>query len=158
MELRYKYRFNFFRFINEVFILSVSFVLAFLILNKFYHLDFVLLNVWMLPLLIIGWYFSSRSTKSDDLNSKTIIASLYKTANSIFVQLCLVILFFFTSHQTYDTKRFLLIYIILLSVFIPLEKVVYRKMMVFLNRKGVNRKKNSCYWCRKDWYGIFWRY
>lgn len=142
MELRYKYRFNIFRFINEVFLLSISFVLSFLILNKFYHRDFILLNVWMLPLLIIGWYFSSRSTKaSDDLNSKSITASLYKTANSIFIQFCLVILFFFTSHQTYNSKRFLLFYIILLSILIPLEKVMYRRLMLFLHKKGVNRRK-----------------
>lgn len=141
MELRFKYRFNFFRFINEVFVLSICFVLAFVILSKFYHRDFFLINIWMLPLLIIGWYFSSRSTKSDDLNSKTIVADLYKTANCIFIQFCLVVLFFFTSHQTYNSKRFLLIYILLLCILIPLEKILNKKLLIFLNRKGVNRKK-----------------
>lgn len=142
MELRYKYRFNFFRFINEVVLLSVSFVLSFYILTKYYGREFIFLNVWMLPLLIIGWYFSSRTTKSaDDLNSKSITTALYKTANSIFIQFCLVILFFFTSHQTYNTKRFLLFYIIFLSVLIPLEKVFHEKLMQFLHLRGVNRRK-----------------
>ena len=142
MELRYKYRFNFFRFINEVVLLSVSFVLSFYILTKYYDREFIFLNVWMLPLLIIGWYFSSRSTKTeDDLNSKSITTALYKTANSIFIQFCLVILFFFTSHQTYNTKRFLLFYIILLSILIPLEKIFHEKMMRFLHLKGVNKKR-----------------
>jgi putative colanic acid biosynthesis UDP-glucose lipid carrier transferase len=96
----------------------------------------------MLPLLIIGWYFSSRATKSaDDLSSKSITLVLYKTANSIFVQFCLVILFFFTSHQTYNTKRFLLFYIIFLSILIPLEKVFHEKLMQFLHLRGVNRRK-----------------
>ncbi|AMR34062.1 hypothetical protein A0256_22740 [Mucilaginibacter sp. PAMC 26640] len=142
MELRYKYRFNFFRFVNEVILLTISFVLAFIILTKFYHRNFFLINVWMLPLLIIGWYFSSRSTKSsDDLNNKTFTANLYKTANSIFIQFCLVILFFFTSHQTYNSKRFLLFYIILLSILIPLEKLIYKRTMLFLQKKGVNVKR-----------------
>lgn len=142
MELRYKYRFNFFRFINEVILLSVSFVLSFYILTKYYDREFIFLNVWMLPLLIIGWYFSSRSTKSeDDLNSKSITTALYKTANSIFIQFFLVILFFFTSHQTYNTKRFLFFYIIFLSILIPLEKIFHEKLMRFLHLKGVNRRK-----------------
>lgn len=142
MELRYKYRFNFFRFINEIVLLTISFVFAYFILTKFYHRNFFLINVWMLPLLIIGWYFSSRSTKSsDELNTKSITANLYKTANSIFIQFCLVILFFFTSHQTYNSKRFLLFYIILLSVLIPLEKLIYKKTMRFLQKKGVNVKR-----------------
>ncbi len=142
MELRYKYRFNFFRFINEVILLSISFILSFYILTMYYDREFIFLNVWMLPLLIIGWYFSSRSTKSaDDLNSKSITLVLYKTANSIFIQFCLVILFFFTSHQTYNTKRFLLFYIIFLSILIPLEKVFHEKLMQFLHLRGVNRRK-----------------
>ncbi len=107
-----------------------------------HHTDFILIDFWMLPLLIIGWYFSSRSTKAtDDLNSKTIMGSLYKIANNIFVQFCLVILFFFTAHQTFNTKRFLFIYVILLSIFIPLEKIFYQKIMLFLKQKGVNKKK-----------------
>ena len=142
MELRYKYRFNFFRFINEVILLTISFVLSFYILTRFYHRDFILINIWMLPLLVIGWYFSSRSTISaDDLNNKSFISSLYQSANSIFVQFCLVILFFFTSHQTYNSKRFLLFYIIFLSVLIPLEKVLYKKTLAFLQKKGVNKKR-----------------
>jgi len=142
MEIRYKYRFNFFRFVNEVFILTICYILSFTLLNQIHHTDFILIDLWMLPLLIIGWYFSSRSTKSsDDLDSKTITGGLYKTANSIFIQFCLVILFFFTAHQTYNTKRFLFIYILLLSVFIPIEKVLNRKIMRFLQRKGVNKKK-----------------
>jgi putative colanic acid biosynthesis UDP-glucose lipid carrier transferase len=142
MELRYKYRFNFFRFVNEVLLLTVCFILAFYILTRVYNRNFILINVWMLPLLIIGWYFSSRSTKSsDDFNSKSITANLYKTANSIFIQACLVILFFFTSHQTYNSKRFLLFYIVLLSILIPLEKVFYKRLMLFLQKKGMNKKR-----------------
>ncbi|RFZ85770.1 undecaprenyl-phosphate glucose phosphotransferase [Mucilaginibacter terrenus] len=142
MELRYKYRFNFFRFINEVILLTISFVLSFYILNRVYHRDFIMINIWMLPLLVIGWYFSSRSTKSsDDFNSKSYTATLYKIANSIFVQFCLVILFFFTSHQTYNTKRFLLFYIILLGILVPLEKLLYKKTLLYLHKKGVNRKR-----------------
>lgn len=127
---------------NEVFLLTISFVLAFYILNKFYHRNFFLINLWMLPLLVIGWYFSSRSTKSsDDLSNKTITASLYKTANSIFIQFCLVILFFFTSHQTYNSKRFLLFYILFLCILIPLEKILYSRILNFLQKKGFSLKK-----------------
>ncbi len=142
MEIRYKYRFNFFRFVNEVFILSLSYTLAIFFLKYEYKTDFILIDLWMLPLLVIGWYFSSRSTKAvDDLNSKTITGGLYKIANSIFIQFCLVIFFFFTAHQTYNTKRFLFIYIALLCILIPLEKVFYRRIMLFLQKKGVNKKK-----------------
>jgi putative colanic acid biosynthesis UDP-glucose lipid carrier transferase len=96
----------------------------------------------MLPLLIIGWYFSSRSTKSDDdFNSKTITGNLFKISNNIFVQFCLVILFFFTAHQTFNTNGFLLVYIVLLAILIPLEKVLYKKSMLLLHQKGVNKKK-----------------
>lgn len=142
MEIRYKYRFNFFRFINEVIVLTISYTLGFLLLNSVRKADFILIDLWMLPLLIIGWYFTSRSTKSaDDVNSRSIVANLYKTANGIIVQFFLVVLFFFTAHQTYNTNRFLLTYIVLLSILIPLEKVVYDKLMLFFHIKGINKRK-----------------
>lgn len=95
----------------------------------------------MLPLLMVGWYFSSRNTKSDDDFDSKAIPDLYKIANSIFIQFCLVILFFFTAGETYSTKRFLFIYIALLCILIPLEKVLNKRLMLFLNNKGVYKKR-----------------
>lgn len=142
MDIEHKKQFNYFRFFNETFVLTFSFGLSCVILEYAYksHLD--LFNFWMLPILIIGWYFSSSSQNhADNFNTKTILASLYKTANGIFIQFGLVILYFFSAHQTYNTRRFLVIYIGLLCLLIPLEKLVYRKLMLFLHHKGVNKKK-----------------
>src|SRR6187551_225189 len=115
MEVWYKYRFNFFSFINETIVLIICFTLSFILIAYIYGNEFILQDVWMLPLLIVGWYFSSRTIQADDnIESKSIIAGLYKTANSIFVQFFLVILFFFTSNQTNNSKKFLIFYILLL--------------------------------------------
>jgi len=142
MELRYKYRFNIFRFLNEVFLLGLSFTVSFVFIRYWYKADFILIDLWMLPLLVIGWYFSSRSTKAtDDIGAGNTAAMLYQLANKIFVQFCLVILFFFSAHQTLFTNRFLLIYILLLCILMPIEKVLYKKTMIFLRTKGVNKKK-----------------
>ncbi|MBD1393323.1 undecaprenyl-phosphate glucose phosphotransferase [Mucilaginibacter glaciei] len=136
-----KKQFNFFRFFNEAFVLTFSFGSACVILQYIYKSHLALFNLWMLPILIIGWYFSSSSQQIDNLGTKNLLASLYKTANGIFIQFCLVVLFFFSAHQTYNTRRFLVIYIGLLCVFIPFEKIIYRKLMVFLHKTGVNKKK-----------------
>jgi putative colanic acid biosynthesis UDP-glucose lipid carrier transferase len=142
MEVRYKYRFNFFSFINETIVLIISFTLSFILIAYIYGNEFILQDVWMLPLLIVGWYFSSRTIQADDnIESKSIIAGLYKTANSIFIQFFLVILFFFTSNQTNNSKKFLLFYILLLSLLIPLEKILYRKLMVIFYKKPRNNRK-----------------
>src|SRR5215470_8430378 len=128
MEVRYKYRFNIFHFLNEVALLVLSFILSVVLIKYIYHTKFILQDVWMLPLLIVGWYFSSRTTKAeDDWNNKSILVSLYKTANSIFIQFFLVILFFFTSKQNDYSKRFLVFYIISLGIFIPLGKIFQKK-------------------------------
>ncbi|MFA6085483.1 undecaprenyl-phosphate glucose phosphotransferase [Mucilaginibacter sp.] len=141
MNLRHKKQFNFFRFFNEAFVLTLSFGLACVILEYIYKSHLALFNLWMLPILIIGWYFSSSGNHSDNFDTRTFLASLYKTANGIFIQFCLVVLFFFSAHQTYNTRRFLVIYIGLLSIFIPLEKILYKKLMLFLHNTGVHKKK-----------------
>lgn len=142
MELKNNYRLNVFRFFNEASLIAISFALACSILQYVYKSNLHLINLWMLPILIIGWYFSSRQDNAEkDFTARSILVGLYKTANSIFIQFCLVILFFFSAHQTYNTRRFLFIYIGLLCILIPLEKLVYRKLMMFLHRKGVNKKR-----------------
>jgi putative colanic acid biosynthesis UDP-glucose lipid carrier transferase len=142
MEIRNTNRLNVFRFFNEASLITFSFILTFSILRYAFHGAVHLINLWMLPILIIGWYFSSASNNyPDNFNTKTFLAGLYKTANGIFIQFCLVVLFFFSAHQTYNTRRFLIIYIGLLCIFIPLEKLLYKKLMLFLRHKGVNKKK-----------------
>jgi putative colanic acid biosysnthesis UDP-glucose lipid carrier transferase len=142
MELRYKYGFDFFRFIIDAGVLTICFFLSYFILHFIFHTNFVYSDIWMLPLLITGWYFSSRTTKSyNDFNDETIIASLTKTTNSIFIQFCLVILFFFSSNQTFYSKRFLLVYIALIGFFLPLETYLYKKVLLFLNKSGINKRK-----------------
>ncbi|MBK0380677.1 undecaprenyl-phosphate glucose phosphotransferase [Mucilaginibacter segetis] len=141
MEIKHSYRLNAFRFFNEASLITLSFALACSLLQYIFHTNLHLINLWMLPILIIGWYFSSRSKKTEDLSTRGILLGLYKTANSIFIQFCLVILFFFSAHQTYNTRRFIIIYIGLLSILIPLEKIIYRRIMLFLYKKGVNKKR-----------------
>ncbi|HEX5150776.1 MAG TPA: undecaprenyl-phosphate glucose phosphotransferase [Parafilimonas sp.] len=142
MELRYKYRFNFFIFLNDIAFLTLSFVLSIVLIKYIYNKRFILQDTWMLPLLIAGWYFSSRTTKADDdWNNKSVLVSLYKTANSIFIQFFLVILFFFTSKQNDYSKRFLIFYIILLSLFIPLGKIFQKKVMGFFYKKPRNNRR-----------------
>src|ERR1700761_2709340 len=136
MELRYKYRFNFFLYINEVIIIVICFFLSHIILNKFSKDVLSLNDLWMLPVLIIGWYFTSRSTKhSDNINSQSLASNLYKITNGIIVQGVLVVFYFFTQHQTFNTNRFLLIYVVLLSCLIPLENVLYEKILFYFHKK-----------------------
>jgi putative colanic acid biosynthesis UDP-glucose lipid carrier transferase len=142
MELRYKYGFNFARFVNEAFLLTICYVSAFVLLKAIYGTDFIETDIWMLPLLIVGWYFSSRSTKTQEsFDLKPIVAGLLRTANRIFVQFFLVILFFFTAHQTFNTIRFLVLYISLLCIVMPLEMLFHEKFMLFLREKGYNKRK-----------------
>ncbi|MDB5287249.1 MAG: hypothetical protein JWR05_2198 [Mucilaginibacter sp.] len=141
MNSNRKIHFNFYRFFNESFVLTFSFGLASVIIEYVYKSHLALANFWMLPILVIGWYFTSSSNHHpDNFDAKTFLVSLYKTANGIFIQFCLVVLFFFSAHQTFNTRRFLLIYIGLLCIFIPFEKIIYRKLMLFLHKKGVHKK------------------
>ena len=142
MEVKSKYHFDVFRFFNDIVLLSVGFVATYLFLKYQFRTIQVLPNIWLLLYLIGGWYLSSLHNKLYTTSrTATLLNSLLKTAKNIFYQFFFVILYFFSVSQTYNSRGFLIIYISLISVLLPLEKVLYIRIMLFLRNKGVNKKK-----------------
>jgi len=142
MEIKNKYQFNYFRFFNDSVSIAVSFVVACDILKNDLGADNTVPNLGMLVFMILGWYISSLKNKLyNSFNNDGLLSELYKILNNISIQFFLVIFYFFSIAQTNNSKKFLIIYIGFLLVLIPLEKLLYRKLMIFLHRKGINKKK-----------------
>jgi len=134
--------FDVFRFLNDVFLILISFYVAIVIFMGQEYPKFGLIDLWMLVLLVGAWCFCSRSINFyDNLNTKSLFTNLFNTFHNVFVQLCIVVIFFFAIHRTDNFQKFIYTYIGLLCVLIPLEKVLYRRLMSFLHYKGITEKK-----------------
>lgn len=142
MILKKDSHFDVFRFINDVFLIFVSFSVAFVIFMGQIYTKFRLIDFWMLLLLVGAWYFCSRSNNFyENLNTKSLVKNVLNTFHNVFVQLCIVVIFFFAIHHTDHFRQFIYIYIGLLCTLIPLEKVLYRRLMTYLHYKGITQKK-----------------
>lgn len=134
--------FDIFRFLNDVFLIFVSFYVAFIMFTGQQYAKFAIVDVWMLILLVGAWYLCSRSNNFyNDLNTKSLLKNILNIFHNVFVQLCVVIIFFFSIHPTSHFQQFIYVYIGLLCTLIPLEKVLYRRLMSYLHHKGITQKK-----------------
>ena len=134
--------FNVFRFFNDIFLIFVSFYIAIVIFTGQGHSKFSLIDFWMLLFLVGSWYFCSRSNDFYNyLNTKSLVKNLLNTFHNVFVQLCIVVIFFLAIHRNGNFQQFIYTYIGLLCVLIPIEKVLYRRLMSYLRQKGITQKK-----------------
>jgi putative colanic acid biosysnthesis UDP-glucose lipid carrier transferase len=134
--------FDVFRFLNDVFLIFVSFYVAIVMFTGQAYAKLSLVDFWMLILLVGAWYFCSSSNNFyDNLNTKSLFKNMLNTFHNVFVQLCIVVIFFFAIHHTSHFQQFIYTYIGLLCVLIPLEKILYRRLMTYLHYKGITQKK-----------------
>ncbi|HVW97760.1 MAG TPA: undecaprenyl-phosphate glucose phosphotransferase [Mucilaginibacter sp.] len=142
MEIKNKTGFNFFRFFNDLILIGVSFYIAAEFTKKNSGVIFSLSDVGLLFFLVLGWYFSAINNRYyDNFNSQTITSELYKTLNNIFIQFCLLVLFLFAAVHLNYTRKFVIVYIASLCILMPFERIFYRRIMLFLHRKGIHKKK-----------------
>ncbi|MES2133715.1 MAG: undecaprenyl-phosphate glucose phosphotransferase [Bacteroidota bacterium] len=134
--------FEVFRFLNDVFLIFVSFYVAFVMFTGQVYTKITFIDFWMLLLLVGAWYFCSRSNNFyGNLKRKSLFKNVLNTFHNLFVQLCIVIIFFFAIYRTSHFQQFIYVYIGLLCILIPLEKILYKRLITYLHYKGFTQKK-----------------
>lgn len=142
MPFSYKDKYNPFRLWNDLSLLTFSFFFTFSILHQSTSNKYFLLLFGFWFFLMIGWYFTSQSNHTyDQFKNRTLSRQLLRTAHNIFIQLCLFILFSFSLQFPSNSRKTVIVYIALLCILIPLEKIFYNRVMQYLFKKGINKKK-----------------
>jgi putative colanic acid biosynthesis UDP-glucose lipid carrier transferase len=128
---------------NDIGIVTISFFIAATVHKIKFNAQFDLIDFSLFLFLVAGWYFSSQGNGlyKNGLINKKLSDALLKVVNSIVVQLGLLIFLLFALKHPIYTRMFVLIYISLLCILIPIEKILFRKFLLFLNKKGVYRTR-----------------
>ncbi|GAA4785468.1 undecaprenyl-phosphate glucose phosphotransferase [Olivibacter ginsenosidimutans] len=99
-------------------------------------------DIGFLLFLICGWYFVARSNRIyEDRVQENQIRELFKTANTIIWQVMLAVLFIFAIKEKDYSRTFVVVYGVLLGFFIPLSKILLKRIYLSLYRHGYLRKR-----------------
>jgi len=135
---------NFFHFthiLTDFGIITCSFIIAIQIYNPHFG-GFGFFELGFLVFLLCGWYFTARSNHLYDHKTKeNLIRELFKTANALLWQVMLAILFIFVLKEKMYSRIFVLSYAVLLSFFLPLSKVILKRIHLLFYRHGYLRRR-----------------
>jgi putative colanic acid biosysnthesis UDP-glucose lipid carrier transferase len=100
------------------------------------------LDLLLWAFLVTGWFFTAKNYNLyDDASNKGLIDSFFKIGKNIVFQAIFISIFLFVAKQPEYSRRFAAIYLILLSFLLPLQKVFYKKVLVyFLDKRSRKRK------------------
>jgi len=136
---------NFFYFthvVTDLVILVVSFFIALLISNQNGWSELEYYDLGFLLFLLCGWYFTARSNRLyEDKVQENQIRELFKSANTIILQVMLAIVFIFVIKEREYSRTFVFTYGILLGFLIPLDKILLKRIYLLLYRHGYLRKR-----------------
>jgi len=121
--------------ITSSFYIAISVSKHALVPIRFYELGFLLF-------LLCGWYFTARSNRLyDDKLRENQMRELFKTANALLWQVMLAVLFIFTLKDNTYNRTFVVVYGFVLGFFLPLSKIVLKRIYIVLYRHGYLRKR-----------------
>lgn len=126
----------------DLVILSISFFLTVFIF-KFENSSINLtLDLLLWAFLVTGWFFTAKNSNLYDYAScKSLIDSFFKMAKNILFQAVFISIFLFVVKQPEYSRKFAAIYLTLLSFFLPLQKIFYKKVLVyFLDKRSKKRR------------------
>jgi len=142
MPFSYKDKYNPFRLWNDLSLLTFSYFLTFALLLEANYPNYYLILFGFWFFLVTGWYLTSQSNHAyDQIRNGGMPRQLLKAAHNIFIQFALFVLFSFTFQFPDASRRSVLIYIILLCILIPLEKIFYSQVLKILFKNGVRKKR-----------------
>lgn len=128
------------RFWSDVLILALCFAcVCFYSKSLFNKEEFDLVDFGMFLFLTCGWYFTSKSNQLyDEFRARGFVYEILRTFTNIFFQAIFAGLFLFGIKHPYYGREFVLVYVLLLSLMLPVEKFLYKKFLTLLRRNGRN--------------------
>ncbi len=122
----------------DILVLSLSLLLTVLYTKSFTNEPLNLIDLGLWSFLIAGWYFSSKVNMlyDESVSGGSFIIIVLKILNNVFLQAILLVLFLFVIKYPFYERQFALIYIALITGLLPLEKYLFKKIMVQVNRSG----------------------
>ncbi|WP_026897742.1 undecaprenyl-phosphate glucose phosphotransferase [Daejeonella oryzae] len=126
----------------DLFIVSICFFLTVLVFKLAGSPVYLALDILLWGFLLVGWFFTA---KNYDLyveaSRRGLINDLFKIGKNIAFQGVFISLFLFLAKQPGYSRRFVAVYILLLCVLIPLQKIFYKKVLVFLIDKRIKKRR-----------------
>lgn len=127
---------------TDMVIISVCFVITSLTFNDNYEFPVFLLNVLLWAFLITGWYITARQSNLYDASTvRNLPTDILKTGKNILYQALLIALFLFVAKHSEYSRRFVFLYISLLCILLPLQKLIYKKVLIFFINQGSGLRK-----------------
>ena len=121
----------------DMFIISISFLITVLTFNDDYDSSIWLLNAVLWAFLLTGWYFTARQFNLYDASTAhNLPTAILKTFKNILYQAFFISLFLFVAKHSEYSRRFAFLYISLLCVLLPLQKLIYKKILIFFVNQG----------------------
>ena len=108
----------------DILVISLALLFTILYTKSFKHEELNLIDLALWSFLIAGWYFSSKVNMlyDESVSGGSFVIILLKIMNNDFLQAILLVLFLFVIKYPFYERQFAMIYIMLISVLLPLEK------------------------------------
>jgi putative colanic acid biosysnthesis UDP-glucose lipid carrier transferase len=127
---------------TDMVIISVSFLITSLTFNKGYDPSVFVLDLLLWTFLLAGWYFTARQFNLYDASTgRSLPTTIVKTGKNILYQAFFIAVFLFVAKHSEYSRRFAFLYISLLCLLLPLQKLIYKKVLIFFvnQRSGLRR-------------------
>ena len=127
---------------TDMVIISISFLITSLTFNKGYNSSMLVLDILLWTFLLTGWYFTARQSDLYEASTgRNLPATILKTAKNILYQAFFIAVFLFVAKHSEYSRRFAFLYISLLCLLLPLQKLIYKKVLIFFinQRSGLRR-------------------
>ncbi len=135
----HKNRVSIFRFWSDVAIIEICFFSVASYSKSLFDAKWDLLDIGMMLFLCCAWYFTSKSNQLyDEFRVRGFVYEILRTFTNIFFQAIFAGLFLFGINHPYYGREFVVIYVAMLSLLLPIEKFLYKKFLILLRRKGRN--------------------
>ncbi len=130
---------NFVRLSFDNILLIFSFLFVIIFFDHTLPADIRNNHYLLLFILMIIWFFSANSTKLyDDFRSRNFSFELLTLFKNVFVQLIAAIIILYLMNEIYLSKTFSFMYAFVLFGFIASQKLLLRKYLYKLRKKGRN--------------------
>lgn len=127
---------------TDMVIITISFFITSLTFNNAYELPVLLLDIVLWAFLITGWYITARQSNLYDASTvRNLPTDILKTGKNILYQAFLIALFLFVAKHSPYSRRFVILYISLLCILLPLQKLIYKKVLIFFISQGAGLRK-----------------
>ncbi|MBC7744898.1 MAG: undecaprenyl-phosphate glucose phosphotransferase [Flavobacterium sp.] len=127
---------------SDLLILSLSFLIAGVTFNNGHEPSAVIINVVLWIYLLTVWYYTTKTFNLYRASmGKNFSATIFKTFKSIVYQAIFLAVFLFIAKQGVYSRRYMALYIFLLCVLLPLQKLIYKKVLIYFVQNGTGIRR-----------------